>query len=221
MPSLLLPITSSANMGKRIDLTGQRFGRLVVEGFAGTDKKRNVLWSCKCDCGQRRVVTGNNLKSGHTKSCGCSRIAHGKSYTRLHRIWADMKTRCYNPQNRAYKNYGGRGITICDEWRDDFQKFYDWAMSCGYQDNLMIDRTDNDKGYYPDNCRWVNIEVQNNNKRNNIKIEYQGKVQTLAQWSKELEIEMDVLWHRINVSGWSIEKAFSIPTDERKSHKEK
>ncbi len=208
-------------MSRFIDLTGQRFGRLVVEGFAGADKKRNALWNCKCDCGQRRVVAGNNLRSGHTKSCGCSHIAHGKCCTRLHRIWANMKTRCYDPQSRAYKNYGGRGILICDEWRDDFQKFYDWAINCGYQDDLMIDRIDNDKGYYPDNCRWVNIEVQNNNKRSNIKIEHQGKVQTLAQWSKELEIEMDVLWHRIRVSGWSVERAFETPVDERKSHKKK
>lgn len=212
-------------MSKRIDLTGQRFGRLVVESFAYADKHRNAVWNCICDCGKRVSVYGLNLRSGHTISCGCYQqeinTIHGKSYTRLHRIWADIKTRCYNPSNKAYERYGGRGITMCNEWKNDFQSFYDWAMGCGYEEHLTIDRIDNDKGYFPDNCRWVDIEVQNNNKRNNIQIEYKGKVQTLAQWSKEVGIDVDVLWHRINVSRWTAEKALSTPLDKQKSRKRK
>ena len=159
------------------DLTGQRFGRLVAIERAGSTPKREASWLCQCDCGRVVIVPSYNLRSGNTKSCGCFNSAeskrrfttHGKSTCRLHRVWDNMKQRCYNPSNARYHQYGGRGITICDAWRFDFQSFYDWAMSHGYDENApkgkcTIDRIDNDKGYSPDNCRWVDMKVQRHNR---------------------------------------------------------
>lgn len=161
-------------MATLIDITGQRFGRLLVIQKAEPRKGYNgAMWKCVCDCGKTTIVNGQNLKSGNTTSCGCYGIerktntpkTHGKSGTRLHRIWKAMHSRCYNKNFHAYNHYGGRGITICDEWLHDFQAFHDWAIVNGYKDNLSIDRIDNDKGYSPDNCRWVTMEEQNKNKR--------------------------------------------------------
>ena len=159
------------------DLTGQRFGRLVVIGRAGHSKKREILWLCLCDCGKTTTVPGFNLRIGNTGSCGClnSEMAkkrnttHGKSRSRLYGVWSGMRQRCCNPSSPRYFQYGGRGILICDEWLHDFQAFYDWAMANGYDENAprgqcTIDRIDNDKGYSPDNCRWVSMKVQRHNR---------------------------------------------------------
>lgn len=131
------------------------------------------MWKCVCDCGRTTIVNGQNLKSGNTTSCGCYGIerrnnaskTHGKSNTRLHRIWKAMHSRCYNKKYHAYKYYGGRGITICEEWLHNFKTFYDWAMANGYEENLTIDRIDPNGNYSPNNCRWVTMELQNKNKR--------------------------------------------------------
>ena len=160
-------------MARSIDLTGQRFGRLTVEKRAGTSQNGNVLWACKCDCGNITVVKGYSLKNSITRSCGCliaestkdRNTTHGLRKTRLYRIWANMKDRCLNSNAPGYLYYGGRGITICDEWKNDFLQFYDWAMANGYADDLSIDRIDNDKGYNPDNCRWATHSEQMRNRR--------------------------------------------------------
>ena len=160
-------------MAKLIDLTGQRFGRLTVVERTGTSKNGNALWACRCDCGNVAVVRGASLKNGITRSCGCliaestkdRNTTHGLRKTRLYHVWANMKDRCLNPNTPSYSYYGGRGITICDEWRDDFQAFYDWAMANGHRDDLSIDRIDNDKGYNPDNCRWATHSEQMHNRR--------------------------------------------------------
>lgn len=160
-------------MSKMIDLTGRRFGKLTVLEQSGRSNQGRVKWRCRCDCGAEAIVSGTDLRSGQTKSCGCLRktsvreahVRHGGSHTRLFRIWCGMHTRCYNTNDHGYMDYGGRGIAICDEWLSDFTAFRDWALSNGYAETLSIDRIDNDKGYSPDNCRWTCGSTQRANQR--------------------------------------------------------
>lgn len=159
------------------DLTGHRFGRLVVIGRDGSTPQGAATWRCRCDCGTEHIAAGYQLRLGRIKSCGCLSIettvnratTHGKSNSRLWRVWSSMKNRCCCASHRNYTSYGGRGITVCDEWQHNFQAFYDWAMANGYDENApymqcTIDRIDNDKGYSPDNCRWVDMKVQRHNR---------------------------------------------------------
>lgn len=200
---------------KASDLTGQRFGRLMVIKRNGSDKFGNSAWLCKCECGNEKTVSSVGLKQGSTQSCGCLRLEgsnnrkHGKSNNRLYRIYANMKDRCYRPKHNRYKHYGAKGIIVCEEWLNDFQAFYDWAMANGYADNLSIDRIDNNGNYEPSNCRWATVEEQANNKSNNVRLEFKGRELTMAQWEKEIGLKRGELWRRIYEYHWTIEKALS------------
>lgn len=206
-------------MGNYIDLTGQRFGRLLVLRRVGS-KGKSPTWYCKCDCGNEKIVSTSGLKSGNTQSCGClrqeqaiennkHRTTHGKSKTKLYNVWFDIKRRCYNPKRENYKDYGGREIKICDEWKNNFEKFYNWANENGYKEGLSIDRIDVNGDYEPKNCRWVDNYTQANNKTNNFLITYNGETHTATEWSKIVGIKATTILHRIKKYGWSIEKALN------------
>ncbi len=189
---------------KRLDIKGRTFGKLTVVDFAYTNKHKKSMWLCKCECGKEVVVLGAHLLDGHTQSCGCFKKeasalrlrTHGKKKTRIYNTWLQMKARCTNPKARDFENYGGRGITICAEWRNDFQTFYDWAMANGYADNLTIDRINVNGNYEPDNCRWVSIQEQQNNKRTNRRITYNGETHTLKDWAEITGINYSTLHSR-------------------------
>lgn len=163
------------------DLTGLQFGRLTVVGRMGSNAHRESVWRCKCVCGNESVVTRSNLRNGNTTSCGCygkerksaANKTHGDTGTRLYRIWKAMRTRCYNPNSPAFQYYGRRGISICEQWKRSYTSFRAWAAANGYRDELTIDRINVNKGYSPDNCRWVTMAEQNKNKRcpNGTKLE--------------------------------------------------
>lgn len=212
--------TKEVNMSKLIDLTGQRFGKLMVIGRADSRIKPNgakeSAWVCLCECGNTTIVTRTNLK--RARSCGCSKnhyiseskITHGLSNSRIYRIWRNMKSRCYNPNAARYESYGGRGIKVCDEWRNSFESFYSWAMSNGYSDELSIDRKDVNGNYTPDNCRWIPMDKQADNKSNSRLFEYNGEAHTVSEWSKIFGISRDIIWNRIK-RGWDIERVFTQP----------
>lgn len=207
-------------MGKLIDLTGQRFGRLTVVGRAENAKDGHARWLCKCDCGNTTVVGGNDLKKGTSRSCGCLRIdkvdemvrintTHGKSHSKLYTVWSNMLQRCNNPNDPEYVRYGGRGISVCDEWQHSFEDFYSWAMASGYQEGLSIDRIDNNKGYCPDNCRWATARQQSNNLRSNRCFELKGEVKTMVEWCRYFGKSYSTVKYRLR-HGWTIEEALDL-----------
>lgn len=155
-------------LGKRTEnLTNKRFGKLTVIKYMGTNKYKKGSWLCACDCGNTIITDNQHLKSGNTSSCGCSRIKLKNNNPRLYRIWAGMKNRCLNKNNKSFKNYGGRGISICKDWIY-YESFYKWALCNGYQNNLTIERINNDGNYCPQNCTWITIQEQQKNKRPKI-----------------------------------------------------
>lgn len=202
-------------MPKIIDLTGKRFGRLIIISRASNDKCHNKRWLCRCDCGRGKIVRCNNLTSGHTKSCGCLNkkiiTKHGYSQNnKTYRSWINMIQRCTNPNDQAYNYYGGRGIEVCERWRNSFPNFLeDMDESPGY--GYSIEREDNDGNYCPENCIWATHKQQNRNSRNNHLITHNDETQCLIEWSEKFNIKSVTLWTRLYKFGWSIEKALTTP----------
>lgn len=207
-------------MSKLKDLVGIRFGRLTVisrsDDYIAPSGYRTPRWECRCDCGKKVIVLGSNLKRGKTISCGCFSaesirktenhyVKHGGYGTRLYKIWGGMHQRCYNQNDRKYHDYGGRGIVICDEWKECFESFREWALKNGYESNLSIDRIDNDGIYEPNNCRWATSKEQQNNKRTNVIININGEEHNLMEWCEKTGIPYGTLQARYRAGKRGVE----------------
>lgn len=196
-------------MGKFEDLTGKRFNKLIVIK-RNLNYRKGTYWDCICDCGNKTIVNASNLKTGHTKSCGCYSkeltTVHNMSNTKLYNVWQSMKRRCNckNKNSRYYKDYTSRNIKVYDEWYD-FEIFHKWSIENGYKEGLTIDRIDNDGNYEPSNCRWITNLEQQNNKRNNHLVKYNNKIYTVAQLSRELSINYNTLMNKVNKGKYKID----------------
>ena len=205
-------------MTKFIDKTGMKFGRLTVlkreEDMIGNDGRRYVMWKCKCDCGNYALVRSSNLRR-NTTSCGCylkevagkHSIVHGIGHSRLYRIYNGMKQRCGNPNFAEYKNYGGRGIKVCEEWNKSsgLKEFSEWALKNGYRDDLTLDRIDVNGNYSPENCRWIPLREQFKNTTRNVFVNYNGERMIISDFSRLTGIDHRVVSRDLK-KGFSIEE---------------
>ena len=216
-----------ANMMSKVhDITGQVFGRLTVVQRAESTVVGVTRWRCVCVCGGEKTVAAGELKRGNTASCGClaneqrrknaaarSHDTSKSKHPRAKHAWENMISRCYNPADRMFKNYGPRGITVCDEWRNSFAQF---LTDMGDPPvGMTLDRTDNNAGYSPENCRWVDYTVQANNRSNNRRITIDGITKTVAQWAKHVGIKAYVIRQRLH-SGWGEHDAVTMPLGVRR-----
>lgn len=194
---------------------GRKFGKLTVTGFVFKNKR--WLWECKCDCGGSTICYPNLLIRGKQKSCHCGKsitfhnmnYKHGGAGTRLYEIWCGMRKRCNNPNSKRYKNYGGRGIKIANEW-EEYEEFQRWAVENGYQDGLTLERKDVDGDYCPENCTWIPLKSQALNKTSNIKIEIDGIEKPLSEWCKQFGLKYSTAYSRIH-RGIDPEDAIKTP----------
>ena len=178
-------------MPAKSNLLGMKFSNLSVIRYVGLSKFGSSLWECECDCGNKKVIPTNGLTSGQYKSCGClkkerfrnSITIHGQSKTRLYKIWKNMKTRCLNPNNHKFKSYGLRGINVCEEWKNNFEQFYEWAINNGYNDSLTIERIDVNGNYEPLNCTWIEHDKQALNRTNTRKVIFNGQKMSVKEFS--------------------------------------
>lgn len=209
-------------MGVPKDYTGKKFGMLTPIKRLGKSDNGYYNWLCRCDCGNQVERTVDVFTRGKS-SCGCKQkkilaemangnVVHNMSKTRLYGIFHNMMSRCYREKDIHYSAYGERGITVCDEWRTNRAKFFEWALENGYSDDLTIERIDNDKGYSPDNCTWITKEMQYKNKRQNIMITYNGKTLCAEDWSKATGIPATTIRWRYK-HGWDVDRIFknSLP----------
>lgn len=207
---------------RRIDMTGQKLGKLTVIKYVGSWGTQS-RWLCKCECGNECIKPAGQLRKLQGLSCGCdtrqkfidaahrtiAKTKHGDCFSRLYFVWIDVRNRCNNPKDVGYKNYGARGIKVCDEWQNDYVAFKKWAMENGYNPNAKrgectLDRIDNSKGYSPDNCRWANMTTQSNNRRNTVRLTFEGENHSLAEWSRITGITLQCLQGRVKAN-WPIE----------------
>ena len=206
------------------DLRGFKFGRLLVIERAPAETNKNSYWRCVCDCGNETIVSRVNLRNGNTQSCGCyakeiakspqrigkivsKRTKHGGVGTPLYAVWAGIKARVGNPNAANYERYGGRGIRICPEWKNDFQSFQKWSMENGYKKGLSIDRIDNNGDYCPENCRWVDGKTQMRNRCVSKIASYHGLEKTIAEWAEISGLPYNTVWHRFD-NNWPESKIF-------------
>jgi hypothetical protein len=223
----------------KADLKGMEFGKWIVleqaeDYIAPKNGKHYERWRCMCRCENKTVsdIRKSALISGKSSQCvicareisvkkaSAKRITHGDYKSRLYRIWHLMKRRCYEQTNEHYQWYGARGITVCDEWRESYENFRQWAMSNGYEKTLTIERIDVDGNYCPENCKWATVKEQGNNRRNNICIMWNNETHTLKEWSEILDINYMTLRNRVCYHHWSIERAFTTPAKRQNDMKE-
>lgn len=206
-----------SRMPKFIDLTGKKIGRLLV--VSRSERRPRAWWRCKCDCGNECVMSNMALSVNKFTSCGCWEselrgkwlIKHGHAITGKmtteYRVWRSMRNRCQNPANQKFKDYGGRGVSVCERWHD----FRNFLADMGKRpEGTEIDRIDNNGNYEPGNCRWTTKSSNNRNRRNNLIIEFMGEKKCLAEWAEILGISWHTLFHRMK-AGWTIEKTFTTP----------
>jgi hypothetical protein len=211
------------------DISNRRFGRLIAIKLAFVKPlKRGTLhfWLCKCDCGKEKSISKQKLLSGETKSCGCLQrdtakrdsTTHGLAGHPLWSLWRDIRNRCYNPKVNSYHLYGGRGVAMCEEWRNDFMAFYNWAIGNGWKPGLQIDKDKKAREigvepllYSPERCEFVTPKENNNNRRSNVYIEFNGETKTVAQWSELYGMSQHLVSARLR-RGWPIEQALTIDT---------
>ena len=204
-----------AIIGNFIDLTGQKFGRLTVveraEDYVSPKGNRLTQWLCKCDCGNYSVVNACSLRSGATKSCGCINRKHGMTKTRLYNIWVDMRQRCYNGNYPHFHRWGGKGVVVCEEWKDNFQAFAEWALKNGYDKKLSLDRINGNGNYEPCNCRWATAKEQARNTVKNRIITIDGVTKPIWEWIKTSPITESTYYKRIK-KGMSDKEALFTPS---------
>ena len=212
-------------MAVKIDLTGHKYGKLTVLRIDTDIPGKKKKWLCKCECGNETIVSGSNLRNGHTKSClKCGYEStkkaitkHGQSHTKLFYVWNSMKSRCENQKNKSYKDYGAKGISVCEEWHDSVN-FFEWALRNGYKEGLEIDRIDVNGNYEPSNCRWINRLENANNKTNNKYISHNGETKTLAEWSRFYDVNYKNL-SRLLIKGYSMNDAIKRIKSGDRTHK--
>jgi hypothetical protein len=195
------------------DLTGLRFGRWLVLRRV-PNRGKSVMWECQCDCGTVKIVHGTSLKGGTSTNCGCVRLAgiprtHGLTHHPLYRVWQRMKGCTGSPTHQDYHHYGARGISMCDQWKNDFHSFYTWSIEHGWEPGLEIDRVDVDGDYCPENCRFTDRSGQMRNTRRNHMLTLNGKTQPLVAWAEETGIKSSTLYGRLNQYEWSVKEALT------------
>lgn len=220
------PGTTNSKYSNREHI-GEKYGRLtVVDIIPSVNARKGYSWKCRCECGKETAVSPYKLITGKTKSCGCGkrdrvktdplfdRTTHGGRHERLYHIWHGMKQRCERKGNNDYHNYGGRGISVCKEWRNDYSAFKEWALSNGYTDELTIERKNVDGNYCPENCAWISSKAQARNRRTSHWVEYNGERHIVTEWAEIYGVEACALYNRLRL-GWSMEKAISTPVKHR------
>lgn len=212
------------------DMSGKVFGHLTVLQRVSSDDKKRARWLCQCDCGRTVIAVGAMLRCGHIRSCNANihRQKYGGTYKKLYKLYSAMSQRCFNPNNSQFKDYGGRGITMCEEWRNNYNAFRKWALLSGYREETLpnglnkwtIDRINVNGNYEPGNCRWITCQEQQLNKRDNVVITYKGETKTATEFAKQYNIPAHNLWYRLK-HGWSVEAAIETPVKKRSVPKER